>query len=554
MKYVKNSLPLCISKYVDCTLSAALILALFLTCGCMGGGEVAPPGVNNGGGSGPAGKVLQGAVSGATVFADTIVANGRGNMVMDGTESQYVTVTDSTGHFTLPAIPPYSYMIVSSGGTDTLSGKPAIMMLAPAGAQNLSALTTMVALDPTMKSKIEILMGGSSYDSDITLAVTPAALMLAKTIEISVQSLTGALSPGGNTISNSQVNDIQLTTLTNLATQIASLNTAQLSSPVSIQAMVTTAITATATAIDSRYTNINIGSAATVASNIAASVPIIATAISGSASASLSLTGSASETSQLPPADQNTLSAATNRSISQNSATVSVAPPASTPDTTAPTVTATTPAALASGVAPNGSISAIFSEMLDLATVTQANFSVSGPAGAVGGTVSWDGTTKAVSFTGALPVSSTITVTLSGMKDLAGNTMTAKSWSFTTAASTDTLKPTVSSTTPAAAAIGVNASTVSARFSEAMKSSTLNGDTFYLTDNTSTLLVSGTVYYDMSTSTISFTPTVRLNSATNYTATITTGAKDLADNPLAAAVTWSFTTTTTGSSTTVSNF
>jgi Bacterial Ig-like domain len=538
-----------ISRTLNRALATAGTLAILLTCGCFGGGEVAPP--SNAGASGVSGKVIQGAVSGATVFADKIVANGRGDMVMDSTESQYTTVTDSSGHFTLSATPPYDYMIVSRGGTDTLSGKPAGMMLAPAGAQNVSALTTMVALDPTLKTKMESLMGGTRYDADITLSVSPAALMLAKTIETSVQALTESLNPGGNTISSGQVNDIQLTTLSNLASQISSLNATELSSPASLQTMVTTAVTATATAIDSRYTNINIGSAATLASNIAATVPTIATAISGSATASLSSTGTSSEAAQLPTADQNALSAAVNVSVSQSSATVSVAPPTTTPDITAPTVTATTPASGTTGFSPNGSISADFSETLDLSTVTLANFSVTG---ATGGAVTWNSTSNSVTFSGNLPASSAVTVTLSGMKDLSGNTMTTKTWSFTTAAAPDTVKPTVTSTTPAALATGVNASTVSAVFSESMKTATMNGVTFSLMNNSSGLLVSGTVSYDISTRTISFTPSTKLSVATNYTATITTGAKDLSDNPLAAAATWSFTTTTTGSSTTVSNF
>lgn len=551
MKIFINTGAAVILRRLDRLAATAGTVAILLTCGCMGGGEVAPPGNSAGTGTGASGKVVQGAVSGATVFADKIVANGLGDMSMDSSESSYTTVTDSTGHFTLPAVPPYSYVIVSRGGTDTLSGKPAVMMMAPAGAQNVSALTTMVAINPTLKTKLESLMGGASYDTDISQSVSPAALMLTKTIETSVQALTESLNPGGTTLSGSQVNDIQLTTLTNLATQVSSLSTTALSSPAALESMVTTAVTAAATAIDGRYTNINVGSAATLGSNIAATVPTIATAISGSATAALSSTGSSSEASQLPAADQNSLSTAISTSVSENAATVSVAAPTTTPDSAAPAVTATTPANGASGVAPNGSITADFSETLDLSTVSLANFSVTGTTG---GAVIWNSTGRSVTFTGTLPVSSTVNVTVSGMKDLSGNTMTSKSWSFTTAAAADTVKPTVSSTIPAASAIGINSSTVSAIFSESMKSSTMNGATFSLLDNTSGLLVPGVVSYDVATRTMTFTPTAKLNRATVYAATITTGAKDLSDNALAAAVTWSFTTTTTGSSTTVSNF
>src|SRR6185369_16625205 len=243
-----------IGKRLDRLAATAATVAILLTCGCMGGCEVAPPGssTGTGTGTGASGKVVQGAVSGATVFADKIVANGLGDMSMDSSESSYNTVTDSTGHFTLPAVPPYSYVIVSRGGTDTLSGKPAVMMMAPAGAQNVSALTTMVAINPALKTKLESLMGGASYDTDISQSVSPAALMLTKTIETSVQALTESLNPGGTTLSGAQVNDIQLPTLTNLAAQVSSLSTTALSSPAALESMVTTAVTATATTIDSR--------------------------------------------------------------------------------------------------------------------------------------------------------------------------------------------------------------------------------------------------------------------------------------------------------------
>lgn len=531
------------------TLAAVGTLAILLTCGCMGGNEVAP---NGSGGSGATGKVVQGPVNGAVVFADRIIAGGLGDMNMDSSETPYRAVTGPDGRFTLPAVPPYPYVIVSKGGVDTLSGKTAGMMLAPSGAQNVSALTTMVAIDPTLQTKLESLMGaGAKYDSDISLSVSPAALMLAKTIETSVQALTESLNPGSNTLSGSQVNDIQLTTLTNLATQVSTMSATQLSTPASLETMVTTAVTATATTIDSRYTNINVGSAATLASSVAATVPSIATAISGSATAVLASTGTSSEAAQLPAADQNLISTAVNTSVSLNEATVSVAPPTATADTTAPTVTATTPANAATGISPNSSISAEFSETLDLSTVSLANFSVSG---ATGGAVAWNNNSNSVTFTGTLPVSSTVTVTVSGMKDLSGNTMTTKTWSFTTSAAPDTVAPTVTSKTPAAGATGVNSSTVTAVFSEAMNTTTMNGSTFSLKDNTTGLLVSGAVSYDFTTRTLSFTPFVKLTRAVTYTATITTAGKDLAGNALAAPVTWSFTTTDTGSSSTVANF
>jgi hypothetical protein len=75
-------------------------------------------------------------------------------------------------------------------------------------------------------------------------------------------------------------------------------------------------------------------------------------------------------------------------------------------------------------------------------------------------------------------------------------------------------------------------------FSEAMDPSTINASTFTLTHGTTA--VPGTVTYSGTTAT--FTPSNPLEALTEYTATITTGAKNLAGNPLASDIVWSFTT------------
>ncbi|NWF76913.1 MAG: Ig-like domain-containing protein, partial [Nitrospirae bacterium] len=100
----------------------------------------------------------------------------------------------------------------------------------------------------------------------------------------------------------------------------------------------------------------------------------------------------------------------------------------------------------------------------------------------------------------------------------------------------DTTPPTITSIHPAGNATGVSVSTtISATFSEAMDSSTINTSTFIVSG------VSGTVTYSGNTAT--FTPSGNLAYNTTYTATITTGVRDLAGNLMAADYTWSFTTT-----------
>jgi len=97
----------------------------------------------------------------------------------------------------------------------------------------------------------------------------------------------------------------------------------------------------------------------------------------------------------------------------------------------------------------------------------------------------------------------------------------------------------VNSTVPQNNATGVELNKVVAlTFSEAMNPLTINASTFTLMQGTAA--VSGVVAYSGTTAT--FTPSVILVSDLVYTATITTGAKDLAGNSLAANSVLSFTT------------
>ena len=100
---------------------------------------------------------------------------------------------------------------------------------------------------------------------------------------------------------------------------------------------------------------------------------------------------------------------------------------------------------------------------------------------------------------------------------------------------------TVSATTPASSATGVSInSAVSATFSGSADASTLTTSTFTLIGPGGPM--AGTVTYDSTTKTATFTPSAALANSTAYTATVTTGIKDLAGNSLASDYSWSFTT------------
>jgi hypothetical protein len=86
-------------------------------------------------------------------------------------------------------------------------------------------------------------------------------------------------------------------------------------------------------------------------------------------------------------------------------------------------------------------------------------------------------------------------------------------------------------------------------FKEAMDPSTVNASTFTLSKGTTP--VSGTVTYSGTKAT--FTPATNLEAGTKYTASIKTGAKNLAGIPLSASTEWNFTTAGSSSNLAVVN-
>jgi len=217
-----------------------------------------------------------------------------------------------------------------------------------------------------------------------------------------------------------------------------------------------------------------------------------------------------------------------------------------TVNTLPPTVTFTNPANLATGIPLNRKIAATLSKPMNPATITTATFTVAGGATNVAGTVTYNAVTNVATFAPMANLAAntlyTATVT-TGATDQAGNSLASNYvWTFTTGATTDMTAPTVTSTNPASAATAVALNQkVAATFSKVMDSSTITTTTFTLNQGTTTVL--GTVSYAGTTAT--FTPTANLAASTLYTATITTGAKDLAGNALASSFVWTFTTGTT---------
>src|SRR5450759_1802981 len=206
-----------------------------------------------------------------------------------------------------------------------------------------------------------------------------------------------------------------------------------------------------------------------------------------------------------------------------------------------PTVTSTVPVSNATGIAVNSNISAIFSVAMTTSTINATTFTLKQGSTAVPGAVTYTGTTATFKPTADLVANTDYTAAITtGAKNTAGDALASNfTWSFTTGAIADVTKPTSISTDPVTTATGVALNKViTFTFSEPMAPSTINATTFTLMQGTTA--VPGAVTYTGTTA--KFTPTANLAPNLIYTATITTGATDVAGNALAANSVLTFTT------------
>ncbi len=214
-------------------------------------------------------------------------------------------------------------------------------------------------------------------------------------------------------------------------------------------------------------------------------------------------------------------------------------------DLTAPTVTVTLPANGATGVSPYQPLYATFSEPVDAATVNATTFLVTGPDGAVAGTVTYDAATRQATFTpeAALAPNAFYTGSLTaGVKDLSDNALVPYTWTFTTGPA-DVTPPTVTGRAPGAGATGVALSAnLVVTFSESLKPATVVGANFTLAGPYGAVPWDS-VAYELATSRLTLNPRGLLLPQTVYTLTIAPAVTDWAGLPVVAGDrSWSFTT------------
>lgn len=208
-----------------------------------------------------------------------------------------------------------------------------------------------------------------------------------------------------------------------------------------------------------------------------------------------------------------------------------------TADITRPTVSALYPPSGATDIPIDASISALFSEDMDAASVELSGAISLSPA--VAGTTTYDSLEATFTPTALLATNTTYTVTVKNtVKDTSGNFLLNNyTWTFKTV-NPDSVPPQVLSTTPVNTATGITVTpTINIVFNEPMLTSTITAANFTVSggswsapvfdgDRTVTLVLSsGSLAY-----------------STDYTVTVSGNVKDLAGNSMGTAYPFKFST------------
>jgi hypothetical protein len=203
-------------------------------------------------------------------------------------------------------------------------------------------------------------------------------------------------------------------------------------------------------------------------------------------------------------------------------------------DTTAPAVLGVAPPNNQQNVGLNGLVMVTFSEPIDPITANSNTISLSygTPATAIPTSVSFNSTNTQVTFTPTtpLPPSSTVTVAVTtGILDVAGNAVTAQSTTFKTAATADTVVPTIT-VTPLSGATNVPTnSVVVIQYSEPINAQTVSPSYYYLYDTPSGQIIAAnlTVSADGLTTTLAPAGPLPVGTLINV---YSSGAQDLSGN------------------------
>jgi hypothetical protein len=178
-----------------------------------------------------------------------------------------------------------------------------------------------------------------------------------------------------------------------------------------------------------------------------------------------------------------------------------------------------------------------------LASVTAAAVSVTVNGTPVAGAVVASNDDRTVTWTpsASLASSSTVTVVVSGLRDLAGGVMAPVSWTFTTATAVDSTRPSLSVLNPATNATGVNRSAaIVLTLTEPIAAATVSSATVLVTVDGVSGQVGGS--YAVNGATITFTPDGLYPANARVRVALTASVLDFAGNQAIATTTGGFIT------------
>ena len=208
--------------------------------------------------------------------------------------------------------------------------------------------------------------------------------------------------------------------------------------------------------------------------------------------------------------------------------------------TTPPVINSVSPADGATNVSRSALTTVYFDKAMDKASA-QAAFSLkrTSDGAPVSGSFGWYGPGVLLFKPNAdLAPGTQYTASVStAAKDLAGNPLpAAKTWQFTT-----TTPPVINSVSPADGATNVSRSSLTIVFFDKAMDKASAQAAFSLKRTSDGAPVSGSFGW-YGSGVLLFKPSADLAPGTQYTASVSTAAKDLAGNPLTHSVTWSYTT------------
>ena len=206
-----------------------------------------------------------------------------------------------------------------------------------------------------------------------------------------------------------------------------------------------------------------------------------------------------------------------------------------------PEVTSTNPLDNATNIAVNSTVSSTFNTEMNPASITNTSFSLKHGSTLVAGTATYTGMTASFVPAQDLDPNTLYTAAITtGVRSKTGTTAAQNyEWTFTTGAVADIIVPNVTLSSPVTGATNVALDhAITITFSEPMDQATITNTSFVLKQGTTA--VPGTVSYTGTTAT--FAPDSDLSPNKEYTATVTTAAKDLAGNALAGNLTLTFAT------------